>query len=63
MGTLSEEFKLVALEDYEFGNQQNRNTNRSILHVAPINTPKLGAQSEIVLSKGHLKRYRQFRLW
>ena len=39
METLSEEFKPLGLENYEFQNRQNKKMNWTFSHVQPINIP------------------------
>ena len=40
METWSEDFRLVALEDYEFESRQNKNNSGTISHVQLVNIPR-----------------------
>ena len=53
---LSEEFKPVALENYEFEDRRNKNIKKILLHFRIIKIPIEKTQSEIILSKKHLKK-------
>ena len=60
---LSEAFKPITLEKYEFKNRQNNITNWVFEHVQLINIPIQGTQSENVPAEKHLKVYHgQFRI-
>ena len=62
METLSEHFKPVILESYDFQKRKIKNNNWTVSHVRPINTPISRTQSKIVSSKSQLKLYhRRFR--
>ena len=53
--TLLQEFKPVALENYEFEDRRNINIKWTLSHFRTIKIPIEGTQSEIAPSKKHLK--------
>ena len=51
--TLSEEFKPIAFENYEFETRPNKTTNGTFCHVQPSNIRIWGTHSEVVPFKKH----------
>ena len=62
--TLSEEFKPVVLESYEFEKRQNKHSNWTLSHIQPIDIPIKGIQLAIRPSQSHINFcHCQLRLW